>query len=140
MERRFHYLDTNVLIAIIEPVMPLTDAQAQFLTQLDEGETFAVTSELSLSECLVKPYMDGDQRAADAYFALFEAQPGLAVVAVTREILINAARLRARTRMALPDAIHVSTAAIAECEIFVSDDRRIRMPSGLTVQRWSGMP
>lgn len=139
MEPRFHYLDTNVLIAIIEPVMPLTEAQSQFLARLDGGEAFAVTSELSLSKCLVKPYADADQRVADAYFALFGAKRGLAVVSVTRDILINAARLRANTRMFLPDAIHVSTAEIAGCEAFVSDDRRIKVPDGLAMQSWSGM-
>lgn len=137
MEPRFHYLDTNVLIAIIEPVMPLNDTQAQFLARLDGGEAFAVTSEIALSECLVKPFADGEQHVIDAYFTLFESQRGLAVLSVTREVLIEAAQLRASLRMSLPDAIHVSTARIVECEVFVTDDRRIRTPAGLSMRSWN---
>lgn len=129
MEPRFHYLDTNVLIAIIEPVMPLTDAQSRFITRLDRGEAFAITSEVALSECLVKPFADGHQPVIDAYLSLFESQRGLAVMSVTREILINAARLRGAFRLSLPDAIHVATAEAAECAVFVTEDRRIRTPS-----------
>ena len=139
MEPRFHYLDTNVLIAIIEPVVPLTNAQSLFLERIDRGEFFALTSELALSECLVKPFADGDQRVIDAYHSLFESHTGLAVMSVSRDILVNAARLRARHRTSLPDAIHISTAELARCEVFVTDDRRIRTPAGLPARSWNGI-
>lgn len=117
--------------------MPLNDAQAQFLARLDGGEVFAVTSEIALSECLVKPFADGEQHVIDAYFTLFESQRRLAVLSVTREVLVEAAQLRASLRMSLSDAIHVSTARIVECEVFVTDDRRIRTPAGLSMRSWN---
>lgn len=129
MEPRLHYLDTNVLIHIIEPITPLTPAQSRFLARMDDGHAFAITSELALSECLVKPIANGDEVVVEAYMALFESQRGLVVMSVTREILIEAAQLRAKSRMSLPDAIHVSTANVAGCAMFVTEDRRIRAMS-----------
>lgn len=139
MASRFHYLDTNVLIGIIEPVTPLSSAQADFLARLESGDFIGVTSEIALSECLVKPFADDDQFVIDAYQTLFSAaaMPALAVMAVTRDILVGAASLRARMRMSLPDAIHVATAEVTDCAIFVTDDLRLSMPEGLVARRWT---
>ena len=51
-----HYLDTNVLIAIIDGRDQLTSSQFNFLRRLETGEALAATSEITLAECLIKPY------------------------------------------------------------------------------------
>lgn len=137
MEPALHYLDTNVLIAIIEPVAPLTKSQAAFLERLSSGEAAAVASEFALAECLVKPYAEANRKAIDAYLLLFNASRALAVMAVTREILVHAAQLRARSKISLPDAIHVATAEVAGCRVFVSEDRRIRPAEPMRLTRWT---
>ena len=55
----------------------------------------------------------------------------LAMVPVSRTILIDAARLRANSGLRLPDAIHVATAVAAGCPIFLSNDRRLKVPDVL---------
>jgi len=134
-----YYLDTNVLIAIVEPVAPPEAGQMAFLEKLARGEAAAITSELSLSECLVKPFADNNQRAIDAYFALFTEPSALLVMAVMREILIDAARRRAGSKIPLPDAIHVSTAHAAGCTAFITQDRRIRFGGSMLLSRWIGI-
>lgn len=52
---------------------------------------------------------------------------------VDRSILVAAARLRAQLTLRLPDAIHVATALAADCELFVSNDRRVRLPDSMTL-------
>ena len=139
MDLPLYYLDTNVLIAIVEPVASLEAGQMAFLDKLARGEAAALTSELSLSECLVKPIADNNQRATDAYLALFAEPSALLVIAVTREILIDAARRRAESKMPLPDAIHVSTAHAAGCSVFITEDRRIRSGRSMLLSRWIGI-
>jgi predicted nucleic acid-binding protein len=52
---------------------------------------------------------------------------------VTRDILVDAARLRAESRTQLPDAIHVATALRHGCEVYLTNDHRLRPPAGLTI-------
>ncbi|MEX6508062.1 type II toxin-antitoxin system VapC family toxin [Jiella sp. M17.18] len=133
------YLDTNVLIALIEPVAPLTVSQKQFVTQLDAGRVVGITSEIALSECLVKPLADDAAQTINAYLALFSSQSWLAVLPVSRDVLVEAAVLRSIHRMALPDAIHVASARLASATLFISDDRRLKTPS-LERTSWSDLP
>lgn len=52
---------------------------------------------------------------------------------VSREILVEAARIRAGTALKLPDAIHVATARMCGCEVFLTNDTRIKDTWGLEV-------
>ncbi|MBB4003536.1 type II toxin-antitoxin system VapC family toxin [Aurantimonas endophytica] len=133
------YLDTNVLIALVEPVAPLTPNQRVFVEQIDAGALIAVTSEIALAECLVKPLTDAVAHTVRAYYALFASQSWLAVMSVSRAVLVEAAALRAAHRMALPDAIHVASARLAEASAFVTDDRRLPVPA-VEKLGWSDMP
>ena len=54
-ESRRFYIDTNVVIAIIEAPGDLTPGQAAFIDDVDRARIMAITSELTLAECLVKP-------------------------------------------------------------------------------------
>lgn len=139
MDLPLYYLDTNVLIAIVEPVAPLEAGQIAFLDKLARGEAAAITSELSLSECLVKPIADNNQRAIDAYFALFSEPSALMIMTITREILTDAARRRAESKISLADAIHVSTAHAAGCSVFITEDRRIKFGGSMLLARWTGI-
>lgn len=57
----------------------------------------------------------------------------MSVTPVDREVLIEAARLRALHRVTLPDAVHLATASIHGCAVFLTNDRRIRAVPGLEV-------
>jgi predicted nucleic acid-binding protein len=66
-----------------------------------------------------------------AYTELLTPSDRLTVLPVGRAILVEAARQRAALGMPMPDAIHVATALAAGCELFLTNDRRLRMPAGL---------
>jgi len=134
-----YYLDTNVLIALIEPTGPLTERQADFVAKLDHGEASAVASEVALAECLVKPLSDLNTKAIEAYHALFSKPSTLIAMPVTRNILISAATLRAVTRLRLPDAIHLATAQEAGCTAFVTNDPDFVSVAGMQIVRWSDL-
>jgi predicted nucleic acid-binding protein len=59
----------------------------------------------------------------------------LSVLSVERTILIEAARLRGRLVLRLPDAMHVATAAAAGCDVLLSNDRRLKVPAGMVLRR-----
>ena len=58
---------------------------------------------------------------------------------IDRATLLSCAELRARLGGRTFDAIHVATALLAHCDIFLSDDERIRVPNGLQRLRLSDL-
>ena len=139
MKGEVYYLDANVLIPIIESPHRLTTSQRSFVAGLESGAVKGLTSELTLTECLVKPLADRDGTAVKAFLTLLNDQPELPVVPVSRSVLLEAARLRAEDSLELADAIHVATAKLSGCSVFLSDDRRIRPSSELAVSSWTGL-
>ncbi len=130
------YLDANVIIAIVEGNSDLSPAQFEFVSAIDSGRLMAVTSELTLSECLVKPMADRNVDAISAYMNFLDGREGFPVLPISREILIEAARLRSELGGKLPDAIHVATALQAGCGTFLTNDRRIKTTTKLKSVWW----
>ncbi|WP_171904843.1 type II toxin-antitoxin system VapC family toxin [Hoeflea olei] len=139
-EHRRVYLDTNTLIAILEQPGELDTAQKTLVRGIDEGEIDAVTSELTLAECLVKPIAEKDEQLVRAYLSLLAADsPFVRVKGVSRDVLLEAARIRAGSGVKLPDAIHIATANLVQCSAFVSNDRRLASANTMDFKLWSRM-
>ena len=129
------YLDANFFIYVLEAVEPWTRSAREVLGALDRGDLRAVTSELSLAECLVKPLGLGRSEIAEAYLEFLKDRRSLTVRPITREILIEAARLRGLSRIKLPDAIHAATALQMGCSSFLTNDDRLKI-EGIEVLGW----
>ena len=127
------YLDANLFIYALEAAEPWVAVTRQLFEDLDAGVCSAVTSELSLAECLVKPFQLKRSDLAETYLRLLQSRPELQVVPVTRGILTAAAKLRADSRMKLPDAIHAVTGILADCTLLLTNDDRFGSPPGLQV-------
>jgi predicted nucleic acid-binding protein len=67
-----------------------------------------------------------------AYLDLLLWSGFIALIPVSRGILIETAALRAISRFKLPDAVHLVSAVQSQCRFFVSADRDFdRMPEGI---------
>jgi predicted nucleic acid-binding protein len=127
------YLDANVLIYAIERIPEFTGLVAPLVAAIDEGRLRAVSSELTLAEVLVKPLRDGNEALAADYRAALHTRDAFAVVPVSRGILQEAARIRARGELRLPDAIHAATALHAGCTHLLTNDPHFRSLEGVDV-------
>ena len=79
------------------------------------------SSELTLLETLVRPPRLDDQGVAARREALWR-QAGTLLLPITREVLREAARLRAAIPTPrTPDAIHAATALLHGCAMFLSN-------------------
>ncbi len=97
----------------------------------EPGATTVVTSELTLLEVLVGPLRHDDAALARRRENLWH-QPNTRMLPVTREVLREAARLRAlHTGLRSPDAIHAATALLHGCMLFVTNDLGFRRVSEL---------
>ncbi len=90
----------------------------------------AVTSTLTVSELLVRPYAQKQADRAAALRHAVESMPGLTILAVTADIADAGARLRARHGMHLPDAIQLAAARAGGAEAFLTNDRSLAGTDG----------
>ena len=121
------YLDTNVFIAAFETSGSQSDAAWAILDAVTDGRIKACTSELTLAELLPKPMALRSEVIVELYTELLKSSDTLAVIEVSRAIVLASARIRAKQpAIKLPDAIHIATALQAHCAVLVSDDRRMR--------------
>lgn len=127
------YLDTSIWIYALEGYPVFIHHLTKLFQSIDRGNLNAVTSELSLSEALVKPFQNQDLAKQTTYKQLISSSQYLTVIPVSRDVLIEAARLRASVNIKLPDAIHAATALLTQCSTFVTNDQRFQNVPGLTV-------
>lgn len=123
------YLDANFFILFVEGSS--LDLYRFFMSAANEGVEF-ITSELTLLETLVGAEKSGNPRLPKLYEAILSPNDDLLDVhPIDRTILRRAALGRTVPGNKTPDAIHVATAVATECDVFVSSDRRLRVPDGM---------
>lgn len=127
------YLDTNVWIYAVESYPAFIQELTLLFQNVDQGNYIAITSELSLAEVLVKPLQEQNQARQQAYKQAIVNRKNVFVVPVLRELLIDAAQVRAGTSLKLPDAIHVATAVRSQCTTFLTNDARLKNLGSLNV-------
>lgn len=85
-----------------------------------------MTSTVTLLELLVQPYRQQKEDLAQKIFALTTTYPNLVWMPVSLEVADRAAELRARYRLATPDAIQVATALVHQARRFYGNDKTLR--------------
>jgi predicted nucleic acid-binding protein len=137
--KRRTYLDVNIFIYALEAHPQYLKIVSELFAAIDHGDVRAVTSELSLGEALVKPFMDQRPDLQAAYAQAIASTSSLEVAPISRDVLIRAALIRAEHRTRLPDAIHLATAQLSACGAFVTNDSHIPAVSGLEILQLSDL-
>jgi predicted nucleic acid-binding protein len=132
-----YYLDTNIVISVVEAAGRLAEMQIQFVSGVDGAAIEALTSELTFAECLVKPFANRNVMVVEAYLLFLNGRRNFPVLPIDWHILTVAARLRTELGVKLPDAIHIATAQSAACTVFLTNDRGIRLPEGMKLNLWN---
>lgn len=129
------YLDSNVFIDFIEGDETISAPIGPLVHKLRQKPGQAVTSELTLAEVLAPS--KGRKRPPHIrrlYLNLLVWGRFIDLHPISRGVLYETAKLRATkatSRMKLLDAIHLATAVLGGCRIFISRDRDIRVPQGM---------
>lgn len=126
------YIDANSLIYSMERVEPYRSLLEPMWQEAQDGNITIVSSPVLLVEVLVKPLRDGDIEIEMQYRELFRVD-AVTLLGASDAVFEDAARLRANTRLAIPDAIHAATAIRAGCDLFVTNDTDFRRVRGLPI-------
>jgi predicted nucleic acid-binding protein len=132
--------DVNRLFIDTAPVIYFVERNARYaaLVQLvfdrvDDRALSAVTSPVTLAECLVHPYRRGLVQLQNDFVDLIVNGENTVFVPLDAAIARQAAQLRARYNLALDDAFQIATALSAECEAFLTNDATLQRVTDLRV-------
>ena len=126
------YLDTSGFIYSVERIEPYCTLLDPIWRQAQAGQFVIVSSELVVLETLVKPLREGDTVLEQLFRALLHARE-VKLLPATRALWEHAARIRARTGLKTPDALHVATALAAGSTLCITNDHDFRRVEGLPI-------
>lgn len=123
-------VDTAPLIYILEDHPRFAALFQGLFEAADRGQLQVAVSTISVAELLVGPFKEGRDALAKRYE---KALANFELIAVSTEIAVTAARLRASTGLRLPDALQAATALESGATALVTHDRDFSKLSGLQV-------
>ena len=126
------YIDTSIVIYSIEQVPDYFELLEPLWQKLIANKIAVFSSELILLEALVLPLRQSNTSLVDDYEQLL-LNSNMDLISITQGLLKKAARLRARTRLKTPDAIHAATALSSHCTLFLTNDRAFKNTADLPV-------
>jgi predicted nucleic acid-binding protein len=115
-------IDTSVWIYHFEQNPKLAAPAGRVIESLEAGKFRGIASALTLLELTVRPLQLGRQDVADDYEILLGYFPNLELQPISREVLLEAAALRARHRLRTPGAIQIATGLRYGATLAVTND------------------
>jgi predicted nucleic acid-binding protein len=126
-------LDTCVVIYAVESHPKYLALVKQILRWIRGTNGHAITSTVTMTEALVRPYRRGDQALLQEFHALLVTYPHIDWIPPTLHIADRAAQIRADHNLRTPDAIQAATTLAAGVTGFVTNDPIFRRVPSLEV-------
>lgn len=123
-------VDTAPIIYLLEDHPVLARRFVGLFEAAARGELAIAISTVTLAEVLVGPFQAGQEALARRYERALLAYE---VVVMDNALAVQAARLRARYRLKLPDAIQLATALEVGAASLVTHDRDYARVRGLRI-------
>ena len=126
------FLDTAPIIYHVEgnpAYQPLTDTIFQ---QIQNGVPEAVTSSVTLAECLVHPYRHNDLLLVQKFRSVITKGIHTQYIGVDASAE-HAAELRARYNLTLTDAFQIAAALAAGCDAFLTNDTTLERVTEISI-------
>lgn len=125
--------DTAPIIYFVEANPKYDAVVAEIFGRIDDGRIIGVTSVISLCEVLVQPFRIGNDSLTTIYRNVLTNSPNFLTQNITPSIAESAALFRSRYNLRTPDALQIATAVEAGCDIFLTNDKRLKRVNELTV-------
>ena len=127
------FLDTAPVVYYVEEsqrYLPLVDV---VFDALDSGRLTAVTSPVTLAECLVAPYRLNRADQQRAFARVITSGPNTVFTPLAWDSAQRAAELRVRYNLSLADAFQVAVALTSDCDAFLTNDLTLKRVTELDV-------
>nr|WP_201280409.1 PIN domain-containing protein [Hassalia byssoidea] len=128
------FLDSAPVIYAVERNPQYLPLVRVVFERIFSGLPMGVVSPITLAECLVQPYRLGQNELQQDFIELMTDNQNIEFVPIDDETLaINAAEIRARYNLQLPDAFQITVALAAGCEAFLTNDVTFKRVTELRV-------
>lgn len=118
------FFDTNLFIYLAEDSGRRSEQVFAVLGRMADRKDQLITSAMSLAEVLVKPLAQKDYAWVDSYERML-ISPGVMLLPFDRSCARIYAQLRNDKSIKAPDAMQLSCAAAAGCDLFITNDDRL---------------
>jgi len=118
------FLDTNIVIYLIEGPPGFGRRAVNYLTSLRSGGHSFAVSDLVRVECRIHPIRRADATLLAQYDAFFAARH-VQVLPLSTAVCDRATLLRATQNFKLADALQLAAAIVHGCDRFVTNDARL---------------
>jgi predicted nucleic acid-binding protein len=118
------FFDTNLFIYWLEDRGDRGARVAKLVQRGMQRGDQLLTSTLTLAEVLAKPLSVGDLAWAERYERLLDT-PGVSLLPFDRPCARVYAQVRKDRTVKPPDAIQLACAAVARCDLFITNDERL---------------
>lgn len=127
------YFDVNPIIYFIEQNTHFAETVTPIFEMIGEGSIVAFTSELSLTEILIKPIRDNLNQVIQAHKELLLDPELFTLISPNQDTFLLAAELGGKLSMRTPDAIHMACAIESKCKYFITNDKGIKSTGDVSV-------
>jgi predicted nucleic acid-binding protein len=127
------FFDTAPIIYYVQATPEFFAIVDEIFTQLETKQFQAITSPVSLAECLVLPRRLGQVQLEQAFVELLTDTEEIEFIALDAAIGQIAADLRVRYNLKLPDALQIGAAISSQCDGFLTNDVQLKRVTELRV-------
>lgn len=120
------FLDTAPVIYYVERHPRYAAVVDDIFDRFDTGALAAVTSPVTLAECLVVPCRLGQASVRQGFVDLIVHGPSGTFVSLGETVACRAAELRAAYGVSLTDALQIAAALAASCDAFLTNDTGLK--------------
>ncbi len=119
-------IDTSVFIYVLEDHSTFGKRAEKILKGIDLGKQKGIFSVIGMIELQTGPKSIGRPDVAARYREILTTFPNLLIVNLNEAIVERTSDLRAKYKIATPDAIHLATAIESGANTFVTNDKILK--------------
>lgn len=115
-------IDTNVVIYFLEGNEIFGSLSREVFSTIEKGEVKGYISVVTVAEVLIKPMKQGDNFLVDRITRFLKTFPNLYIVDIDKTVAMEAAKIRSKTGLKMPDALIIASAKVAGSAIVGTDN------------------
>lgn len=126
-------IETAPFIYFVEKHPDYVARMRSIFQRVAQAQLQIITSAITLTEVLTLPLETGNATYQREYREMLLNTEAITTLPVTIGIAEKAAELRAKYRLRTPDALHVATALVSNCDAFLTNDLKLKRVAEIRV-------